>query len=93
MFDASRTDTMRHSVYVDNLGVISPDCALVQRTLAEMETEFGNNLPPIWFWLYRWADPTIQEFGQRFAGTAALVDVHEALTHGFDVAHSPVAAL
>ena len=32
------------------------------------ETEVGNNLPPIWFWLYRWADPTIQEFGQRFAG-------------------------
>ena len=24
-------------------GVISPDRALVQRTLAEMETEFGNN--------------------------------------------------
>ncbi|MHB8864665.1 MAG: glycosyl hydrolase family 95 catalytic domain-containing protein [Pirellulaceae bacterium] len=32
------------------------------------ETEIGNNLPPIWFWLYRWADPTIKEFGQRFAG-------------------------
>lgn len=31
-------------------------------------TQIGNNVPPIWFWLYRWADPTIEEFGQRFAG-------------------------
>jgi hypothetical protein len=28
---------------------------------------FGHDLPPVWAWLYRWADPTIKQFGQRFA--------------------------
>jgi hypothetical protein len=34
------------------------------------EVRTGNSLPPIWFSLYRWADPTIQEFGARFIGEA-----------------------
>ncbi len=32
------------------------------------ETRTGNGTPPVWFALYRWKDPTIQEFGARFFG-------------------------
>lgn len=32
------------------------------------QTRTGNNLPPVWFSLYRWADPTIQAFAARFFG-------------------------
>lgn len=32
------------------------------------ETRTGNGLPPVWFSLYRWADPPIQEFAARFYG-------------------------
>ena len=28
----------------------------------------GNGVPPVWFSLYRWADPTIQSFASRFFG-------------------------
>lgn len=31
-------------------------------------TSIGNNTPPVWFSLYRWADPTIRSFGERFFG-------------------------
>jgi hypothetical protein len=31
-------------------------------------TRTGNGVPPVWFSLYRWQDPTIQEFGARFVG-------------------------
>lgn len=34
----------------------------------DKQAELGHDLPPVWLWLYRWADPTIREFGQRFAG-------------------------
>ncbi len=34
----------------------------------DAQTRMGHDVPPLWFWLYRWADPTIKEFGQRFAG-------------------------
>ena len=30
------------------------------------ETRIGNTKPPVWFSLYRWADPPIAEFAQRF---------------------------
>lgn len=33
----------------------------------EGQTPLGHDMPPVWMWLYRWADPTIQQFGQRFA--------------------------
>jgi alpha-L-fucosidase 2 len=29
-------------------------------------TRTGNNVPPVWFSLYRWADPTIAAFAARF---------------------------
>ena len=47
-----------------------PNVLVVQWELTgwTKEAEIGNNLPPLWFWLYRWADPTIKQFGQRFAG-------------------------
>ena len=47
-----------------------PNVLVVKWSLTgwDRETETGNARPPLWFWLYRWADPTIQEFGQRFAG-------------------------
>ncbi len=32
------------------------------------ETRTGNGLPPVWCALYRWADPSIQEFGAKFFG-------------------------
>jgi alpha-L-fucosidase 2 len=31
-------------------------------------TRTGNGLPPVWFSLYRWADPPIRAFAQRFFG-------------------------
>ena len=31
------------------------------------QTRMGNK-PPVWFSLYRWADPTLQAFGERFFG-------------------------
>jgi hypothetical protein len=34
------------------------------------ETKTGNGGPPVWFSLYRWQDPTIQEFGAKFFGDA-----------------------
>jgi len=30
------------------------------------ETRIGNGKPPVWLSLYRWADPTLREFGDRF---------------------------
>jgi len=30
------------------------------------ETRMGHNKPPVWLWLYRWADPTIEEYASRF---------------------------
>jgi hypothetical protein len=47
-----------------------PNALVVKWEMAgwDRDTEIGNARPPLWFWLYRWADPTIQEFGQRFAG-------------------------
>ena len=31
-------------------------------------TRTGHSLPPVWFSLYRWPDPTIQAFAERFSG-------------------------
>ena len=47
-----------------------PNVLVVQWKLTgwSKESETGNNVPPVWFCLYRWADPTIEEFGERFAG-------------------------
>ncbi|HQK95651.1 MAG TPA: hypothetical protein PLD23_19290 [Armatimonadota bacterium] len=30
------------------------------------ETRIGNGKPPVWLSLYRWADPALREFGDRF---------------------------
>ena len=30
------------------------------------ETRMGHDKPPVWFWLYRWADPTIEEYASQF---------------------------
>eukprot|EP00438_Fugacium_kawagutii_P005650 Skav219567 [mRNA] locus=scaffold886:113683:117079:- [translate_table: standard] len=40
VFPASQEKTVRHYVYVDNLGVVSPDKALVQSTLEELAPGF-----------------------------------------------------
>ena len=32
------------------------------------QTRTGNGVSPVWFSLYRWADPTVQAFGARFFG-------------------------
>ncbi|MFA6243578.1 MAG: hypothetical protein WC655_21735, partial [Candidatus Hydrogenedentales bacterium] len=32
------------------------------------ETLTGNNVPPVWFSLYRWADPDIKTFAVKFQG-------------------------
>jgi hypothetical protein len=47
-----------------------PNVLVVNWTLKgwSKQTEVGNNAPPVSFLLYRWADPTIKEFGQRFDG-------------------------
>ncbi len=33
-------------------------------------TATGNRVPPVWFSLYRWQDPTIKAYGARFLGEA-----------------------
>lgn len=38
------------------------------------QTLTGNGLPPVWFNLYRWADPTLEAFAEQFMGD----HLHEA---------------
>lgn len=48
----------------------APNVAVVRWKAANWtdETRTGNGIPPVQFSLYRWKDPTIQEFGLRFCG-------------------------
>jgi hypothetical protein len=48
----------------------APNVLVVHWTVANWTpvTRTGNWQPPVWFSLYRWADPTIQAFAARFFG-------------------------
>ena len=54
----------------------SPNVLVVSWELANWNsrTQTGHDLPPVRFSLYRWADPTIEAFGERFAAE----HLHEA---------------
>ena len=49
----------------------SPNVLVVRWKIENWEarTCTGNHVPPIWFSLYRWADPTIEAFAAHFSGT------------------------
>jgi len=60
------------SVAVDITAFIppAPNVLVVRWTLSNWNdnTRMGTSNPPVWFSLYRWADPTIQAFGAKFFG-------------------------
>lgn len=49
-------------------------------------TRMGNQLPPVWFSLYRWADPPVRAFAERFFGDAR----HEAFMTYSSAGASPL---
>lgn len=55
---------------VDCLVAPSPNVLVVKWKVENWtpETLTGNNVPPVWFSLYRWADPSIRDFAARFFG-------------------------
>ena len=58
------------SIQVDAFVPPAPNVLVVRWTVENWtdETRTGNGLAPVWCSLYRWADPSIQEFGAQFFG-------------------------
>jgi len=48
----------------------SPNALVVRWKLTgwDQSTQTGNDLPPVWFSLYRWADPALDVFAAKFMG-------------------------
>ncbi len=66
----------------------SPNVLVVRWTMEKWNaaTQTGHDLPPVRFNLYRWADPPLEQFAERFAGEY----LHEAFKTMCDPKVSPL---
>ncbi len=67
----------------------SPNVLVVHWKLSSWndQTRTGHSIPPVRFSLYRWADPTLQQFGERFSAEY----MHDAFLVACDPKVTPLA--